>query len=119
MRYEFGRVDGLCTLFASKADMENSVFKPEVAQSLDINSTIYVQCIDGDAAIFGREFIEGSSWIITHGVIVGDGGSRSSLYQYNKGSDTSPILPTDSIQDAIAKLDNRSEASASDWIIIP
>lgn len=119
MKHEFGHVDGLCNIFANREDMLNSRFKPEVAKSLDRNSTIYVRCTPEDAEIFGEQFIGGTTWVVTHGLVLGDGGARSLLRDYNKVANTGEIRPTDTIIEAIAKLDNRTVANSGDWLIVP
>jgi hypothetical protein len=107
MRYEFAKIDGLSTLFTNKQNMESGIFNSEVSNELDSNTTIYVTCIDGDDALFGTEFVTGSTWVLTHGMIVGDKGGESVLTNYIKGSDTSLIENTDTISQALAKLENR------------
>ena len=119
MKHEFGHVDGLCNIFANREDMLNSRFKPEVAKSLDRNSTIYVRCTPEDAEIFGEQFIGGTTWVVTHGLVFGDEGARALLRYYDKGTSPGEIRPPDTIIEAIAKLDNRSEASSEDWLIVP
>ena len=119
MKYEFGHIDGLYRIFANKDDMLNSRFRPEIEKSLDRNSTIYVRCTPEDEEIFGEQFVGGTTWVVTHGLVLGDEGARALLRYYDKGTSTGEILPTDTIVEAIAKLDNRTVANSGDWLIVP
>ena len=118
MKYEYAQIDGLVTLFESYDDMLSGIFREEVADSLDMNTIIYIRCTPDDASVFGQKFVGGSDWIYTHGLIIGDEGAGSLLRDYEKSESGGPIRPIDSIQTAISKLDKRTSDYTNDWLII-